>query len=361
MNVRSDYASLTVYQKDPLNAGTPLDRLRRTFLTPTDQFFIRTHGTLPTVDREAYRLVIHGMVQHPLELSLTDVLTRFAQHTLTATLVCAGSRRNELAAVHPLPGEVLWKADSISTARWRGVRLSDVLHEAGIGPEAQYVAFRGLDEAREEGERVSFGSSIRLEKAVSPEVLLVFEMNDAPLTPEHGFPLRVLIPGYVGARSVKWVQEITLQSQPSTNYFQDRDYKLFPPEVTAETVDWTQGKPLEAIALNSVICRPQAGEICSAGSHLVQGYAISGEAPIERIELSLDQGITWLPATLGETRDRWAWCFWEATLDLPPGACEMIVRAWDAAGKTQPEHVQPLWNFKGYANNAWHRVHLHLA
>lgn len=362
MSVHAKYSQLTVYQEDPLNAGTPLERLRRAFLTPTDLFFIRTHGSLPVIDRETYRLVVNGMVQHHLELSLEDLLTRFAQHTLTATMACAGSRRNELAAVHPLPGEVLWKADPISTARWRGVRLSDVLQAAGIGTEARYVAFRGLDEAHEEGERVFFGSSVRLEKALSPEVLLVYEMNDAPLTPEHGFPLRVLIPGYVGARSVKWLQEITLQSQPSTNYFQDRDYKLFPPDVTAETVDWTRGKPLEEIALNSVICTPQEGETLSAGAIRVQGYAISGEeAPIERIELSIDQGATWILATIGEKRDRWAWCFWEATLDLPPGDCQITVRAWDAAGKTQPEHAQPLWNFKGYANNAWYRVHLHIA
>ncbi|HEX7736301.1 MAG TPA: molybdopterin-dependent oxidoreductase [Ktedonobacteraceae bacterium] len=354
----AQYAHLTVYQEHPLNAGTPFEILRRAFLTPNDAFFIRSHGTLPVVERESYCLTVTGMVQRPLELSLAALLAHFEQRTLTATLVCAGSRRDELAAIHPLPGAVPWSADPISTARWRGVRLRDVLQAAGIGAEARYVAFRGLDEAREEGQTIPFGSSISLEKALSPEVLLTYEINDAPLTREHGFPLRVLIPGYVGARSVKWLQEITLQSQPSDNYFQDRDYKLFPPAITAETANWSQGQTLEAIALNSAICSPLAGETCRTGPINVRGYAITGQpAPIERVELSTDGGASWTPATITDRTDRWAWCLWQTTLHLPAGDHQLTVRAHDSAGHTQPKHAQPLWNFKGYANNAWHSVH----
>ena len=361
MRTYAPYSHLHVYQEDPLNVGTSLAYLRRAFLTPQDHFFVRTHGSLPIMDRETYRLVVNGLVQQELQLSFTDLLTRFEEYTLTASVVCAGSRRDELAALRPLPGEVPWGADAISTARWRGVRLRDVLRAAGIGEGASYVAFHGLDYAREEGESVSFGSSIRLEKALSPEVLLVFGMNDAPLAREHGFPLRVLIPGYVGARSVKWLREITLQSQPSENYFQARDYKLFPPDVTAGTVDWSQGKPLEEIALNAVICTPCAGETRRAGPTSVQGYAITGEGtPVERVELSINHGASWVPTAITEKTDRWAWCFWQAVLDLPPGDCQITVRAWDATGKTQPESAQALWNFKGYANNSWHRVNIHL-
>ena len=361
MRAYVNYSQLTVYQDSPLNAGTPLECLRRAFITPQELFFIRTHSSFPAVDAQTYRLTVNGMVQRELELSLRDLRTRFEVHTMTATIVCAGSRRNELAALRPLPGEVLWSADPISTARWRGVRLSDVLRVAGIGEAVRYVAFQGLDEAQIEGERVTFGSSIRLEKALAPEVLLVFEMNDTPLAPEHGFPLRVLIPGYVGARSVKWLQTITLQSQPSSNYFQARDYKIFPSDVTAENANWTRGQTLEEIALNSVICTPGSGETRRAGPNSIQGYAITGErAPVARVELSIDHGASWLPATITAQMDRWAWCFWEATLDLPPGACQITVRAWDTSGKTQPEYAQELWNFKGYANNAWHRVSIHL-
>lgn len=361
MRIAKPTPSLTVYQEDPLNAGTPLEYLTQTFLTPASRFFIRGHGTIPLVNRGAFRLVVQGMVRHPLEFSLEELLTRFPQHTLTATLVCAGNRRNELAAIRPLPGEILWNADPISTARWRGVRLSDVLRTAGIEEEARYVAFRGLDQARIKGELEHFGSSICLEKALAPEVLLVHEMNDAPLPREHGFPLRLLVPGYVGARSVKWLQEITLQSQPSTSYFQARDYKTFPPTVTEETVDWEQGKPLEEIALNAVICTPKSGETLRAGPVLAQGYALTGgEAPVERVEISTDGGATWIPATIREKTDRWAWCLWEARLSLPAGTHQLTVRAWDAAGQTQPPDARPLWNFKGYANHAWHQVSVSL-
>lgn len=352
----------TVYQKDPLNAGTPLQCLRQTFLTPANQFFIRRHGTLPPVDLTTYHLVIKGSVQQPLEFSLAELLTSFPQYTQTATLVCAGNRRSELAAMRPLPGEIPWKADAISTARWRGVRLGDVLRAAGVkADEARYVAFRGLDQAKVAGELIHFGSSIRLAKALTPEVLLVHEMNEAPLLPEHGFPLRVLVPGYVGVRSVKWLQEITLQSEPSTNHFQAHEYKTFPPTVTAETANWEQGKTLEELALNAVICTPTSGATLQAGSVLVQGYALTGqEAPVERVELSIDRGTTWTTATIREQMDRWAWCFWEASLALPAGEHQISVRAWDTAGRTQPEDVSSLWNFKGYANNAWHRVQVSL-
>lgn len=361
MSTHAPHTPLTVYQEYPLNAGTPLDCLQRDFLTPSDLFFVRTHGSIPLIDRDTYRLVVNGLVQHPLELSLLDLLKQFPQRTLTATLVCAGSRRKELADIHPLPGELPWGADPISTARWRGVRLAEVLEAAGREEEACYVAFRGMDQAWPEGTQIPYESSVRLEKALADEVLLVYEMNDEPLTPEHGFPLRVLVPGYVGARSVKWLQEITLLRQPSNNYFHARDYKLFPPDVTAETADWTQGQALAEVALNSVICTPQDGETRPAGPNIVQGYAITGtEAPIKRVELSIDGGATWTLASITTSTDRWAWCFWEATLDLPLGSCQLTVRAWNSVGQTQPEHAQALWNFKGYANNAWHRVHFSL-
>jgi sulfite oxidase len=299
------------------------------------------------------------MVERPLELSMGELLARFRHHELTAALVCAGNRRRELAAVRPVPAEVLWGADAISAARWRGVRLADVLRAAGVEPGARHVAFCGLDRACVDGGVVPFGASIPLEKALSSEVLLAHAMNEAPLAREHGFPLRVVVAGYVGARSVKWLREITLQREPSTNYFEAHDYKTFPPEVTAETADWSRGTTLNEVALNAVICTPREGEVRDAGPNLVQGYAVPGEGvPVERVELSVDQGASWTPAAVPESTGRWSWCFWEVTLDLPRGDHEIAVRAWDAAGRTQPADVGALWNFKGYANNAWHRVHV---
>ncbi|GHO49627.1 molybdopterin-dependent oxidoreductase [Ktedonospora formicarum] len=237
-----------VYQEQPYNAGTPLPQLCSSFVTPQERFFARSHGNTPTIDSESYRLHITGNVRNYLELSLAELRNRFPSYTVMATLQCTGSRRKELAELRPIPGELLWGGEPISNAIWRGVALRDVLAAAEIEPEARYVAFAGLDEVLKDDEQVGFGSSIALEKALSPEVLLAYEMNDQPLTPEHGAPLRVIVPGYIGARSVKWLGAITLQSEPSHNYFQAKSYKLFPSYVTeAAKADASQGQTLEAL------------------------------------------------------------------------------------------------------------------
>ena len=362
MTIRPIKSQLIVHQEHPLNAEPPGDLLRQSFLTPQQHFYIRTHGSIPAVDPISYRLLITGLVQQKRELSLDELRSMAPAHTVTATLECAGNRRDEFMAVKPIPGEVPWRADVIGTANWRGVPLREVLQAAGVEEGAQYVAFTGLDEAQVEGQKVHFGSSIELEKALSPDVLLAYEMNNEPLAPEHGFPLRVLVPGYIGARSVKWLRAITLQVHASTNPYQARDYKLFPPEITAQTADWSRGKTIEELILNAVITTPQAGETVAVGPTRIQGYAITGEgARVERVELTVDGGKTWTTATIVERADPYAWCFWEVTVALSPGDCQLIVRAWDAAKQTQPEDVRQRWNFKGYMNNAWHRVHIHVA
>ena len=362
MTMHPTQSPLIVHQEQPLNAEPPGDLLRQSFLTPQQHFYVRTHGSIPAVDPTSYRLLIAGLVQRKRELSLDELRSMSPVHTVTATLECAGNRRNELMSMKPIPGEVPWKADVISTAKWRGVPLREVLRAVGVEADARYVAFTSLDEAQFEGEQVHFGSSIALEKALSPDVLLAYEMNDEPLAPEHGFPLRVIVPGYIGARSVKWLREITLQERPSTNPYQARDYKIFPPEITAHTVDWSREKTIEDLILNAVITTPQEGETVAAGPTRIQGYAIAGEgAPVERVELSLDGGETWTTATIVERADPYAWCFWEVTVALSPGDCQLIVRAWDASGQTQPEDMRPLWNFKGYMNNAWQRVKIYVS
>jgi len=362
MTIHASKSPLLVHQEHPFNAEPPGDLLRQSFLTPQQHFYVRTHGSIPAVDPTSYRLLLTGLVQQKRELSLDDLRSMSAGHTVTATLECAGNRRQELMAVKPIAGEVPWRADVIGTATWRGVPLPEVLRAVGVEADARYVAFTSLDEAQFEGEKLSYGSSIALEKALSPDVLLAYEMNDEPLAPEHGFPLRVIVPGYIGARSVKWLREITLEEHPSTNPYQARDYKLFPPEMTAQTVDWSRGKPLEDLTLNAVITTPQEGETVAAGPTRIQGYAISGEAaPVERVELCVDGGKTWTTATIVERADPYAWCFWEGTVALSPGDRQLIVRAWDASGQTQPEDMRPLWNFKGYMNNAWHRVKIHVS
>jgi len=353
------HPEMLVRQEHPLNVGAPLELSRQAFVTPQDCFFVRNHGVVPHVNVHRYRLAITGRGRAPLALSLDELRTHFPPSTLMATLQCAGHRRDELAALKPIPGEIPWGAETIGNAVWRGVALREVLLAADVEPGVRHVAFLGLDAIHNGGEHFAFGGSIPIEKAMSAEVLLAYEMNGEALPPSHGFPLRALVPGYIGARSVKWLASIALQEEPSTNYYQTRAYKLFPPHVQAESADWTQGQMLGALPLNSVISHPCEGELLKAGPICIQGYATASEGHyIERVEVSSDGGATWADATLLEQPQPWTWCFWEVTLPLDSGAHELIVRAWDTAGGTQPADVRQVWNCKGYLNNAWHRVNV---
>jgi len=174
---------------------------------------------------------------------------------IEATLQCAGNRRQELLPYGEIPGELLWAEEAISTARWEGVSLRAVLEAAGLGEEAAHVEFIGLD--RIEGKAEGFGGSIPLDKAMHGEVLLADRMNGAPLPVEHGYPLRVVVPGYLGARSVKWLGQIVVRTQPSQNYYQARAYKLFPGDVSPDTVVWEEGMMLGEMPVTSVICTPE--------------------------------------------------------------------------------------------------------
>lgn len=344
------------YTTNPLNAGLPSYKQRQNFVTPNTSFFIRNHAPIPAIDVKDYRLHITGMVREPLIMSLNELQTRFKPQTITATLICAGYRRDELEAVAPIPNEVPWQADSISTAVWRGVSLQDVLQFAGVQPGAAHVAFLGLDEMTYEGRSTRFGASIPIDKALSSEVLLAYEMNGVPLPPEHGYPLRAVVPGYIGARSVKWLEMITVQAKPSSNPYQFKTYRLFPPHVQPENVEDVQGEMLGEYPMNAVICDPAHQDRLTAGFNLMCGLANGkGGRKVERVEVSYDRGVTWTQAEIVQRAD-WSWCFWEIGLDLFPGTYQLMVRAIDEAGHSQPEVIASVWNFKGYVNNAWHRI-----
>lgn len=349
---------LLVRQEEPFNAGPPPELVRRAAVTPTELFFVRNHGGVPEVDPATYRLNVDGLVHRPLSLSLAD-LRGFAAVTVTATVECAGNRRAELAAVRPIPGELPWGEEAIGNALWTGVPLARILAEAGVLPAARHVAMTGRDEVERGGRRFGFGGSIPLGKALSPEVLLAWEMNGAPLPPVHGAPLRMLAAGYIGARSVKWLSAITLQEEPSANYFQAHAYRLFPPDARPETVDWESGRMLEDVTLNAVVCSPAEGERVAPGVVRVKGWAIAGGGRrVARVEVSGDGGRSWAQAELFEDRGPWAWRFFRASLGLAAGEHEIVARAWDSAGETQPADPASIWNFKGYMNNSWHRVRI---
>lgn len=351
------HPEMIVRDPEPFNAEPPLGRLRQDFITSRELFFSRNHGSIPGVEPDGYRLVVDGMVGRKLELSIED-LHELPKKEVAAVLQCAGNRREGLMEVAPIPDETPWGAGAIGNAYWAGVPLSEVLLAAEVAENAHHAAFVGLDLVAGENGSFNYGGSIPLEKALAPEVLLAYEMNGETLAPEHGFPLRLVVPGYYGARSVKWLSSITLQDTPSDNLYQAYEYKLFPPNVTAETVDYAGGLMLGEMPMNAVICVPGEGEVLSAGTVLVQGYALAGGGRlVERVDVSPDGGDTWLQADLQEGSDEpWVWTFWGATLDLDPGEHCLVVRAIDSAAATQPATAKELWNFKGYANNSWHGI-----
>jgi sulfite oxidase len=346
-----------VRSSEPFNGGAPTNLLQEQDVTPPEQFFVRNHGAVPEVDLASFRLIIDGLVDQELSLSLQDLAERFERVEQMATLQCAGNRRLELIAYKPVPGELPWGEEAISNGVWSGYRLGDVLKAAGLSDEAAHVAFEGLDKVERHGSIFDFGGSIPLSKALSSEVLIADRLNGEALPPVHGFPLRVVAPGYIGARSVKWLRHITVQAAPSDNYFQAHAYKLFPPDVTAATVDWEKGEMLGELYTHSVISQPTAGAELSAGLQTIKGYAYAGgDAVLTGVEVSIDGGQSWQAARFTQAPRQYVWAHWEAEIELPAGSQQIAVRASDNKGSQQPAEVASVWNFKGYMNNAWHRI-----
>ena len=251
---------------DILNAGPPLNQLAKEFVTPTELFFVRNHTSIPAVDLSNYRLQVNGLVTRELSLTVDEIKNNFKRQTLTATLQCAGNRRKELVDFKPIDDQLAWGIEAIGTAHWAGVRLGDILKAAGIvGDKAAHIGFLGLDTFLRDGERSHFGSSIPLDKALACEVLLAYEMNGEDLPLAHGSPLRMIVPGYIGARSVKWLCSIGVLEEPSDNYFQQVGYKLFPPSINVYNVNYADGMQLTKLPVNSVIVQPVDRSLMKAG------------------------------------------------------------------------------------------------
>lgn len=350
-----DTRDLIPRQDAPLNAEPRLDRLVESWVTPNRYFYIRSHGTRPAVDPGTYRLSVEGLVDRPLRLTLED-LENLPASSVTATLQCAGNRRLEHSRVKPVAG-VQWDAGAIGTAEWRGPRMADLLERAGVKSGAKHLWFEGLDSVALKNQQTAFGGGIPLEKAMRPEILLALDMNGQALSREHGYPVRTLVPGYIGARSVKWLHRIVVSDRPSENNFVAKDYKMFPPDATPENVKPEAYGPIYDMVLGSAICTPGSGDRLASGKITVRGYAVPPGGPgsgLSRVEVSPDGGKSWVVARFqGEQKD-FTWRLWEAQVTLPPGESTLVARAIDAKGAAQPEKAA--WNFKGYLNDAWHRV-----
>jgi sulfite oxidase len=344
-----------VHREDPFNAEPPPAALAREAITPVPRFYVRSHGDVPEVRATAIPLRVEGLVCDPLELTLDELRDgRFPAAEVTATLECAGNRRTDLTAVREIPGQEAWGAGAISTAAWRGVRLADVIAAAGPSAEARHVAFVGRDRSEEVQPPQRFGGSIPLEKAQRPEVLLAWEMNGEPLPAVHGGPLRVVVPGFIGARSVKWLRRVELRADPFDGYFQATAYRLLrPDEQPAPGV----GIELGELLVNAAILWARRGAPVAGSRVELRGYALAGGGHgIARVELSWDGAATWHEARLLDDLGPWAWRLWSLVVELPPGEHEIVARAWDTSAGTQPESPATLWNPMGYMNTAWART-----
>lgn len=356
---KPDAASdLIVHTAKPLNAEPPLDRLRSAFVTEVADFYIRCHGNLPDIDAGSHTLSVSGLVDTPLDLTLADLQARFAASTVMAVMQCAGNRRADLQQVEKTSGDP-WAPGAIGNAEWMGVPLALVLQAAGAKTDASlHVAFEAVDIAEnEDAPDAPYGASIPMSKALSEDVLIAWAMNGEPLTREHGAPMRLVVPGYAGVRSPKWLKSIIVQDKPSDAFQQAKDYVLFPPAARKETKDDFEGVTINEMPLNVAICEPVPGATLAAGKTQLRGYAIATDRAIVRVDVSANGGHNWVQATIEENGNaRWSWTFWHATLDLTEGEHELVVRAWDAAGQTQPAKPDDTWNFKGYLSAAWHRL-----
>ena len=323
-------SDLVVVKAQPFNAETPPDALLE-MITPIQNFYVRSHLPQPDVDPNEWRLTIEGAGGHLRAYDLDD-LRALPARTITATMECAGNDRIGLA---PLPKGEPWGTGAVSTGVWRGVSLSTVLEQLGVPPSTVEVRFDGADRGKipEVDEEMSFERSLPLATALDPDTLLAYELNGVPLPPIHGGPLRLIVPGWYGMASVKWLRRIALLDQPFDGYFQTTSYVIERPAGAGAQVE---KQPVQHIWVKSKITSPLAGELLPLARQEVQGVAWSGSGAIVRVEVSVEGAGEWQPARLlGEAIPhawrQWAWV-WEPS--RPRTAC--AARSCDRRSRQHP-------------------------
>ena len=331
---------LILHSPRPLDLETP-PALLDSWITPLNRFFVRTHFYIPQVETGRWRLSVEGLVGKPYTLTLAQ-LERMPQIERVVTIECAGNGR---AYFEPHVAGIQWRKGSIGTARWKGVRLRDVLGRAALRPEAKHLACDGADTGM--GAAPDFVRSIPVEKALHPDTLLATHMNGVPIPLEHGFPLRLITPGWEGAACVKWLTKITAIPEEADGFFMKTAYR-YPTRAVkpGEAVDAKDLAAVSSLAVKTLITQ-------AAGP--VAGVAWAGENQIARVEVSTDGGGTWHDARLGSDKAPFAWRRFSYDWRLAAGAAATVVaRATDDRGRTQPD--VPAWNPSGYLYNVPDRV-----
>ena len=329
------------------NRGMPLEALRYP-VTPTGLHYLLVHYDIPYVDPQSWKLNIGGLVSHSLELSLDDIKER-PSCTIAVTMECAGNGR---ALLRPRAISQPWLHEAIGTAEWAGTPLKGLLEEAGLRDQAQEVIFTGLDQGVEGQQVQYYQRSLKIEDATRDEVLLAYEMNGQPLQPQHGYPLRLIVPGWYGMTSVKWLSGIEIVGQPFEGY-QMNAYRY------CEGID-DPGERVTRIRVRSLMIPPGIPDfmtrtrLVSAGTVELRGRAWAGFLEVSRVEVSDNGGAAWGEARLGEQVSPFAWRDWSYQWSARPGKYALCVRATDSQGNVQP--VEQPWNFRGMGNNMVHWV-----
>jgi DMSO/TMAO reductase YedYZ molybdopterin-dependent catalytic subunit len=344
----SDGISLEELQLAARNHGMPLEALRHE-ITPLGLHYLLTHYDIPAVDPDAWRLTVGGRVEHELDLSLADLRAR-EPVTVPVTMECAGNGR---ARLDPRPISQPWLTEAIGTAEWTGTPLASLLAEAGLAEDALEVVFTGLDRGVEGGVEQLYERSLTLADARRDDVLLAYACNGEPLLPQHGFPLRLVVPGWYGMTSVKWLAAITVVAEPFRGWQQDVAYRL-------RRSEEEQGEPVTRILPRALMIPPGFPDFLSrtrfveAGRVRLEGRAWSGWAPVERVEVSVDGGESWTDASLGKPSGQFAWSGWAYDWEAESGEHELSCRATDGLGNVQPALAE--WNYDGLCNNGVQRV-----
>jgi DMSO/TMAO reductase YedYZ molybdopterin-dependent catalytic subunit len=330
------------------NHGIPLEALRYE-LTPPGLHYVLVHYDIPATNASTWQLTVDGCVEQPLSFGLT-ALRAMGRETVRVTLECAGNGR---AGLHPRPISQPWLMEAVGTAEWTGAPLANLLRAAGLREDAVDVVFTGADHGFERGIEQDYQRGLTVAEALDAGALIAWEMNGMPLPPQHGYPLRLIVPGWYGMASVKWLRSIEVIDHEFAGYQNAVAYR-FRQESDEAGVAVTRIEPRALLIPPGHPDFMSRHRFVAAGTVTLQGRAWSGWAPIERVEVSVDAGVSWHEAKLDAASNDLAWRGFEYDWDARPGEHVLTVRAYDESGRVQP--IEAAWNRGGFANNSAQRL-----
>jgi DMSO/TMAO reductase YedYZ molybdopterin-dependent catalytic subunit len=337
-----------------LDLETPVEFMTD-WITPVNHFFVRNHMFEPAkIDASTWKLTIGGEVEKPLTLTLAD-LQKVPVHSVTNAMECAGNGRS---LQNPKVPGIQWGKGAVGNAKFSGPSLKVILEKAGVKDTGKHVMFRGLDEVP--GKVPPFIRSIPIEKAIDADTLIATYMNGAALSQHHGFPARIVTPGWAGAASCKWLTEITVLDKPAEGNFMSPGYRMpNTPVKPGEAVKPEDTHSVTGLTVKSLIAVPSDGAKLKPGKQEIKGAAWAGEADIAEVEISTDGGSSWTPAELGKDHAKYAWRLWSyAWKPAKSGDYMILCRATDSQGRVQPDAA--VWNPSGYLYNAYDQVKVYV-